>query len=85
MVQKWMKKMKLFSMSTNIDFEEIIWDILNDLENKYDCKKMQGYLLLYRVRVGGFRIVFKKENSGNAIILVWKRGDVYNELKKLNM
>lgn len=44
-----------------------IFDVLKKLENgdlaRLDIKKLKGYKNIYRIRVGDFRIKFKKEES----------------------
>jgi len=46
-------------------------------------EKLSGYRDIFRVRVGDFRIVFKKSSSETHIILIGSRGDVYESLKRL--
>ena len=42
-----------------------------------DVVKMSGYDNRYRLRVGGFRIVFTKENGGIYVRIIENRGQVY--------
>ena len=46
-------------------------------------EKLSGYPHIYRVRVGNFRIVYKKTNEAIAIILIRHRRDVYRMVKEL--
>lgn len=47
-----------------------------------DIKPMQGYSDgRYRLRVGGYRVIYRYDNRGNAVVLhvmkIGSRGDVY--------
>lgn len=46
-------------------------------------EKLAGYSGIYRVRVGDYRIVYKKISDEIYIILIRHRGDVYQLLKQL--
>ncbi len=46
-------------------------------------KQLSGYKDIYRVRVGDYRIVFRKYPGKTYIVLVAHRKDVYLRLKKL--
>lgn len=46
-------------------------------------EKLKGFLNIFRVRVGGFRIVYKKTRQEIYIILIGHRKDVYNLLRRL--
>lgn len=46
-------------------------------------EKLSGYAHVYRVRVGNYRIVYKKTSEVIAIVLIRHRRDVYRMLKEL--
>jgi len=46
-------------------------------------EKLAGYTDIFRVRVGHFRIVYKKNQHQLYIILIAHRKDVYSLLKRL--
>lgn len=46
-------------------------------------EKLKGFLNIFRVRVGGFRIVYKKTRQEIYIILIGHRKDIYNLLRRL--
>lgn len=46
-------------------------------------EKLKGFPNIFRVRVGDFRIVFKKTPYEIYIILIGHRKDIYNLLKRL--
>lgn len=46
-------------------------------------EKLSGYKNIYRVRIGDYRIVFKKSPSEIYIVLIGHRKDIYDLLKRL--
>ncbi len=46
-------------------------------------EKLSGYPHIYRVRVGNYRIVYKKTSEAITIVLIRHRRDVYRMLKEL--
>ncbi len=46
-------------------------------------EKLFGYPHIYRVRVGNYRIVYKKTSAAIIIVLIRHRRDVYRLLKEL--
>lgn len=46
-------------------------------------EKLTGYPRVYRVRVGNYRIVYKKMSESIVIVLIRHRRDVYRLLKEL--
>lgn len=46
-------------------------------------EKLSGYPHVYRVRVGNYRIVYKKTSAAIIIVLIRDRRDVYRMLKEL--
>ncbi len=81
MVKSWIKQLKIINMNSKINFDKIILDILNMEFENYDIKNLNWYENLYRVRIGTYRIIFKKINSEIKILFLWKRWDVYKWLR----
>lgn len=46
-------------------------------------EKLSGYPHVYRVRVGNYRIVYKKASEYISVVLIRNRRDVYRMLKEL--
>ncbi|MEK7129764.1 MAG: type II toxin-antitoxin system RelE/ParE family toxin [Patescibacteria group bacterium] len=46
-------------------------------------EKLTGYAHIYRVRVGNYRIVYKKTSESIAIVLIRHRRDVYRAVREL--
>lgn len=46
-------------------------------------EKLSGYPHVYRVRVGNYRIVYKKTSEVIAVVLIRHRRDVYRMLKEM--
>jgi mRNA interferase RelE/StbE len=46
---------------------------------KGDIKKLQGYANSYRLRIGGYRVLFTMSSSSITIDDVLPRGDAYKE------
>lgn len=46
-------------------------------------EKLKGFPNIYRVRIGDFRIVFRRTSEEIYIILIGHRKDIYNLLKRL--
>lgn len=46
-------------------------------------EKLSGYPHVYRVRVGNYRIVYKRTNEYISVVLIRNRRDVYRMLKEL--
>lgn len=46
-------------------------------------EKLAGYAHVYRVRVGNYRIVYKKTRDTLIIVLIRHRKDIYRMLQKL--
>lgn len=45
-----------------------------------DIKKLQGYLNLYRLRIGDYRVIYQMENDTIIIDAVLPRGEAYKGL-----
>lgn len=78
-----MKQLILLEKSTNINFDKIIYDILNFDYNKYDYKELVWFSNLHRIRVWWYRIVFEIKDNEIKILLIWTRWDVYKKLKQM--
>lgn len=46
-------------------------------------EKLSGFASVYRVRVGNYRIVYKKTSESIAIVLIRHRRDVYRALRDM--
>lgn len=57
--------------------EKIITQISHLQTKELDCKKLQGFQTLYRVRIGKWRIIFEKQKKQGIILDINTRGDVY--------
>ena len=67
---------KLLRNISRHDRKKIMMAVFYILENELDTLdmiKMKGYIDIYRVRVGKYRIFFKKAKSKNVILDVKKR------------
>jgi len=49
--------------------------IANKKTKNLDVKKLKGLRGIFRVRIGDFRILYKKSKPKNIIIKIYKRGD----------
>ena len=56
---------------------------LVEVDQIYNEEKLTGYKDIYRVRIGSFRIVYRRLSSEIFVILIGHRKDVYNQLKNL--
>jgi len=48
-----------------------------------EAEKLQGYIHIFRVRVGIYRIVFRKIKEEIYIILIGHRKEIYQKVKQL--
>lgn len=44
-----------------------------------DYKKLTGEELLYKIRIGGYRIIVEYENPNILMLIIIKRGDAYKK------
>lgn len=56
---------------------------LQEEKNDLTAEKLHGYIDIYRVRVGKYRIVYKKSSESCFIILIGHRKDIYAVLQRL--
>lgn len=78
-MNKWFKYIKRLRKDEQIRLLEIIGLIMENQIEFLDIKKLSGYKNLYRVRIGRYRIIFKKSWKRNQIIKVDEKGDTtYN-------
>ena len=80
MVKKWIKELNIINLNTNIDFDKIIFDILNWNYHIYDVTKMSWYNNLYRIRIWTYRIIFKDIKWKINIESIKKRWNIYKWL-----
>lgn len=64
-------KLRIFKILKRLESEDL---------DKLDIKKLKGYNYIYRIRVGDFRILFKKEKDTIKIFDIEKRGRAYRRL-----
>lgn len=57
--------------------------LLNKNQSTISEEKLEGFQNIFRVRIGDFRIVFKKTTKEICIILIGHRKDIYDLLKRL--
>lgn len=74
------KQLRKLSKIDQIAISRKIRGLSESLGNE---EKLSGYKAVYRVRVGNFRIVYRKLKDEIYIILIRQRKDVYEMLKKL--
>ncbi|OGK15982.1 hypothetical protein A2690_00820 [Candidatus Roizmanbacteria bacterium RIFCSPHIGHO2_01_FULL_39_12b] len=69
---------------TKIDQIAVAKKIRSIVLNKHiKAEKLQGYLDVFRVRVGSYRIVYKHFKDRIHIVLIGHRRDIYHLLKQL--
>ena len=74
-MNKWLKYVKRLRKKEQIRLLETVGSIMNGQIKTLDIKKLCGYLNLYRVRVGRYRIVFEVQGEQNAIIKIDNKDD----------
>lgn len=57
--------------------------ILSQDQNELQEEKLEGFSAIFRVRIGNYRIVYKKTQSQVYIIIIRHRRDVYRLLQQL--
>lgn len=77
--EKQFKKLPIF---TQIILTKNIRSLTKPQANKGQ-EKLKGYKNIYRIRVGNYRIVYKKTTKEVYIVLIGHRKDVYKTLKKI--
>lgn len=66
-----------------IDQIAIVQKIRSLVESSTGEEKLAGFTHIYRVRVGNYRIVYKRTSESITIIVIRHRRDVYRILKEL--
>lgn len=56
---------------------------LLNVNQTYQEEKLTGYQNVFRIRIGNYRIVYKRTASEIFIILIGHRKDIYDSLKHL--
>lgn len=56
---------------------------IRDAEKVASKERLEGYKNIFRVRVGDYRIVYRKQTSELYIILIRHRRDVYDLLRQI--
>jgi mRNA interferase RelE/StbE len=75
------KQLKKMQKITQIVIAKTIRDIGD--EASLTTEKLKGYKNIHRVRVGNFRIVYKKTGKEIYIITIGHRKDIYQSMKKI--
>lgn len=75
------KSLKRFSRMDQIILSKKIRQLKNPRNTNEE--KIKGFNNIYRVRVGNYRMVYRKTPQEIYIILIAHRKDVYNLLKQL--
>jgi len=57
--------------------------IRNSIQKVFQEEKLSGYANIYRVRVGNYRIVYRKTLTQLYIVLIRHRKDVYRMIKEI--
>jgi len=76
-----LKDLALIPSKQRIKVEEIVFQeipgykLLSDIKN---LKKLQGYELYYRIRIGDYRIGVKVENQSLVFERILHRKNIYN-------
>lgn len=75
------KELKKFSKVDQIIITKKIRSFKENLNSQEE--KLSGFSNIYRVRLGNFRIVYKKTSQEIYIILIGHRKDIYDLLRRL--
>ena len=70
-IEKFLRKLSFDKRQT---VKNVLIKILSDKTQGLDVKKLKGYTHLFRVRMGGVRIVFFQDKT-TRILFIGKRGD----------
>jgi mRNA interferase RelE/StbE len=76
------KSIEFFSVSLSEPDYSRILDALGDLADDPptgDIKKLRGHETAYRLRVGGYRLLFKVKETCIAVYKIAPRGQAYKE------
>lgn len=57
--------------------------LLRETANAREEEKLPGYSNIFRVRVGDFRLVYKKTSQEIYIVLIGHRKDIYDLVRRL--
>lgn len=76
------KKLKKLPKIDQIAIAEKIRS-LKEEKSLLTAEKLQGYKDIYRVRIGSYRIVYRKFSDLFYIILIGHRKDIYEVLQRL--
>ena len=76
------KQFKKLSRVTQIILTKNIQSLTKPPLNR-DQEKLKGYKNIYRIRVGDYRIVYKKTMKEIYIVLIGHRKDVYKMLERI--
>mgnify|MGYP000045938283 CR=1 FL=1 len=71
-IEKFLKKL---SHKNRQEIRDILNKVLLEELQGLDIKKLKGHKNLFRVRVGGTRIIFSQEDRSLNVVFIGKRGD----------
>lgn len=57
--------------------------LLPEIKSTQQEEKLKGFSNIYRVRIGDYRIVYRKSSAEIFIVLVGHRKDIYDLLRQL--
>ena len=78
--KRFLRKFKKMDKEDKLRILKILKRLESEDLDKLDIKKLKGYNYIYRIRVGDFRILFKKEKDTIKIFDIEKRGRAYRRL-----
>ncbi|EKD25467.1 MAG: hypothetical protein ACD_80C00047G0002 [uncultured bacterium (gcode 4)] len=79
MTKQYEKFLETLEGNTRQHFFNALQAISQDRFENFDMKKLVGSDL-YRIRIGKRRIIFRRESSGNTVLKIESRGNVYKGL-----
>lgn len=77
------KDLKKLPCETKNEVKNICYEIfpslnnLKDIKDGYKIKSIQGFKNYYRIKLGNYRVGFKKENENMIFMRVMHRKDIY--------
>lgn len=77
MTKQYEKFLATLEGGIKLHFFKALQAIDQDRFEGFDVKKLVWFEDLYRIRIGKWRIIFRKESSGNKVLKIESRWDVY--------
>lgn len=78
--KKFLSELSLIPFVSRIPIEKFIFEILPQLENIYESKKIQsmkGYRDYFKIRFGNYRVGLKKEGNNIILMRALHRKEIY--------